>query len=78
MASYRQNLIQKFASRLRYPQLFALVGSIFVVDLFIPDMIPFADEILLGLMTVLLGSLKNRREQQQPRVVKNVTPTDER
>ena len=73
----RQGLIQQLASRLRFPTLFVLVATIFVADLLIPDLIPFVDEILLGLLTVLLGSLRNRR-QEEPRVVKNVTPRQER
>lgn len=77
----RQNLIAKFASRLRYPQLFMVVASIFVVDLMVPDVIPFADEILLGLLTFLIGSLRDRadnvRQAHEPRVVKNVTPDEE-
>jgi len=63
--------LREFASRLRYPQLFFLTAGLFVVDLFVPDMIPFADEILLGLLTVLLARLKDRRSE--PRV-KDVTP----
>jgi hypothetical protein len=35
---------------------------LFVVDSFIPDMIPFVDEILLGLGAALLGSWKRRKE----------------
>jgi hypothetical protein len=50
--------IFRFASRLRFPQLFALVAVLFLLDLAIPDLIPFADEIILGLLTLLLGSLR--------------------
>ncbi|MBS1136765.1 MAG: putative transrane protein [Proteobacteria bacterium] len=50
----------RFASRLRFPQLFALVAALFVIDLLVPDVIPFADEIILGLLTLLLGSLRKR------------------
>ncbi len=72
--------IGRFASRLRFPQLFTFFLIVFVLDLIVPDAIPFADEILFGLLTVLLGSL--RRSQRQPqsqvppeeRVEKNVTP----
>ena len=53
-------LLTAFASRLRYPQLFLLTGAVFVVDLLIPDLIPFVDELLLGLLTLLLGSLKKK------------------
>lgn len=49
-------------TRLRFPWLFAVAAAVFVVDLIVPDVIPFADEILLGLVTALLGSIKRRRE----------------
>ena len=50
-----------WAQKLRYPTLFKLVATLFVVDMFIPDFIPFADEILLGLGTLLLANWKNRK-----------------
>jgi hypothetical protein len=50
-----------FAARLRFPTLFLITGTLFVVDVLIPDFIPFADEILLGLGTLLLASWKNRK-----------------
>ena len=50
-----------FANRLRFPTLFFLTAALFVVDLLIPDFIPFADELLLGLGTILLANWKNRR-----------------
>lgn len=49
-----------FAARLRFPQLFLLTGAIFALDLVIPDVIPFADEILLGLVTALFGSIRKK------------------
>lgn len=60
MANPLTAALLRFASRLRFPQLFALVATVFVLDLLIPDVIPFADEIILGLLTLLLGSLKKR------------------
>ncbi|MGB3563672.1 MAG: DUF6116 family protein [Thermoanaerobaculia bacterium] len=51
-------LVDRFAPRLRFPQLFALTATLFLLDLVIPDLIPFVDEILLGLATLLLGSMK--------------------
>jgi hypothetical protein len=53
-------IVTRFASRLRYPTLFKVVAGLFVVDLFVPDLIPFADEILLALGTLLLAGLKRR------------------
>lgn len=54
--------LQRFVGELRFPQLFWLTAVLFVLDLLIPDLIPFADEILLGLATLLLGSWKRRRQ----------------
>ena len=49
-----------WARRLRYPTLFKLTALVFVVNVFVPDVIPFVDEILLGLGTLLLANLKYR------------------
>lgn len=43
-------------ARLRFPVLFAITAGIFLLDLVVPDAIPFADELLLGLATALLAS----------------------
>jgi hypothetical protein len=53
-------LVERFAGSLRFPQLFWLTLTLFLLDVLIPDLIPFADEILLGLATLLLGSWKRR------------------
>lgn len=50
----------KFAAGLRFPQLFWITLSLFVLDVFMPDLIPFADELLLGLLTLLFASIKRR------------------
>jgi hypothetical protein len=55
-----RQLVTRFATGLRYPTLFKLVGVLFLVDFFVPDLVPFIDEILLGLGTLLLGSLRSR------------------
>lgn len=49
-----------FASRLRFPTLFLVTAGLFVLDLLVPDFIPFIDELLLGLGTLLLSSWKRR------------------
>ena len=53
--------VMRFLGKLSYPRLFALTAGLFVLDVFIPDMVPFADELLLGLATLLLGNWKRRR-----------------
>lgn len=52
--------IARFASGLRFPKLVALTAAVFVLDLLIPDVIPFADEILLGLVTLVLAGIRRR------------------
>ncbi|WP_340648926.1 DUF6116 family protein [Pseudoxanthomonas winnipegensis] len=53
----------RWARRLRHPTPFKLTALLFVVDLAVPDFIPFVDEILLGLGTLLLANWKDRRAQ---------------
>jgi hypothetical protein len=57
-------LVLRWLGGLRFPQLFLLFGGLFVLDVVLPDVIPFADEILLGLGTLLLGALRRRRSDQ--------------
>jgi hypothetical protein len=52
--------LMQYASRLRFPKLLVLSGLIFILDLIIPDAIPFIDEILIGLFTLLLASLRKK------------------
>ena len=54
-------LVSRFAAKLRFPTLFLITAGLFLFDLVVPDVIPFADELLLGLGTLLLGSLRRRK-----------------
>jgi len=51
-----------YAGRLRFPTLFLITLGLFVIDLVVPDPIPFVDEILLGLGTLLFASWRKRRD----------------
>jgi len=55
-----------YAARLRFPTLFLIAMGLFVVDLIVPDVVPFVDEILLGLGTLLLSSWKKRPITPRP------------
>lgn len=68
------DLAGKVGRRLRFPQLFTFVLVVFLIDLVIPDAIPFVDEILFGLLTVLLGSLRRDDAPEETPREKNVTP----
>ena len=50
-----------YLTKLRFPALFAITAVLFILDSFIPDVIPFVDEILLGLGAALLGNWKKRK-----------------
>ena len=52
--------IMRYASRLRFPWLVAITATLFVLDLAIPDFVPF-DEVLLGLLTIVLASFRRRK-----------------
>ncbi len=47
--------------KLRFPTLAVVTGGLFVLTLVVPDPIPFVDELLLGLLTLLFASWKQRR-----------------
>ena len=70
-------LVSRFASRLRFPHLFWLTFGLFVFDVLIPDLIPFADEVLLALLSLLFASWQKRGSKttapEEPEI-KNVTP----
>ena len=50
----------RWLGRLSYPRLFLLMAALFFFDTLIPDFIPFIDEILLGMGTLLLAKLKKK------------------
>ena len=54
--------------------MFLLILALFLLDLVIPDMIPMIDEIILGLLAVLLANLKKEnksgdRDKQQGNII---------
>ena len=54
--------VMRWLSRLSYPRLFLVAAVLFIVDLVVPDFVPLADEILLGLGTLLLATWKDRKK----------------
>ncbi len=51
-----------WARKLRYPALFKITAAAFAVSILWPfDPIPFIDEIVLGLGTLLLANWKSRK-----------------
>ena len=69
--------VERVATRLKFPQLFAVFLTLFILDVLIPDFVPFIDEILLGLAAALFGMWREKvRTPSVPagRPLKNVTP----
>lgn len=54
-------LLGRHGACLRYPHLLLLVGAAFAFDLVLPDGLPFLDELVLGLLTLLFASWRSRR-----------------
>jgi hypothetical protein len=61
-----------YASQLRFPTLFKITLGVFLLDLLVPDFIPFADEILLGLGALILSNWR------KPPGEVSATPADAR
>lgn len=55
-----------YFARLRFPTLLGLTAILFLANLVVPDFIPFADEILLGLVTLVLANWKKRELPDTP------------
>jgi Family of unknown function (DUF6116) len=60
MAGAVGRLITRITAGMRFPTLFLVVGGLFLLDLVVPDLIPFYDEIMLAMLTVLIGSIRKR------------------
>ncbi len=54
--------IMGFASRLRFPTLFAITLGLWALNMLIPDPLPLIDEIVMGLVTLMLATWKKPRD----------------
>lgn len=54
-----------FANRLRFPTLFLVTAALFVIDVLVPDTVPFADEVLLGLAALVLSRWRKQRSGEE-------------
>lgn len=50
----------RWASSLRFPFVFALMAVLFILNLLVPDFVPFVDEIAMGLVAILLANLRKK------------------
>jgi hypothetical protein len=61
--------LMRWLGGLSHPKLFAVAMALFVVNLFVPDPLPFVDELLLGIGALMLGRRKRRPGQSGGRVI---------
>jgi len=62
MANPLTRPLLRWAEGLRFPRLAMVTAALFIADVLLPDFIPFVDEILLGLGTLLLANIKRRKQ----------------
>jgi Family of unknown function (DUF6116) len=62
MASPLVTPILGFLGRLSFPRLFMLAAALWALDMVVPDFIPFIDELLLGMATLLLANFRKRKD----------------
>lgn len=67
-----------FARRLRYPTLFKITAALFALTLLVPDPLPFIDELLLGLGTLLLATWKDRDKEKEREVLEGEARREDR
>ena len=56
------DMLMTFANKLKFRNLFLLITVLFVLNLFVPDFIPFIDEIILGLMAIILANIRKDKQ----------------
>ena len=55
-----------YLESLRFPVLLLVTAVLFLVNVLVPDIVPFVDEILLALIVALLSRLKRRKKDSPP------------
>lgn len=54
--------IMGYASQLRFPTLFFITLGLWAMNMIIPDPLPFIDEIVMGLVTLMLATWKKGKQ----------------
>jgi hypothetical protein len=58
MSTPAQSAFTRFLGRLATPRLFLIAATLLGIDLVVPDVIPFLDEILLAILTLVFARRK--------------------
>ena len=65
MANPASSTFLQWARGLRFPALFMITAGVLAVDLLLPDPLPFVDEVLFGLVTLMLANWKRRNVERE-------------
>lgn len=57
--------VRRFLERRRFPTLMLLGAVLFVANLLVPDPLPFVDEALMLIATVLIGSVRSKKKSAE-------------
>lgn len=68
-------LLGRYGARLRFPHLLVLSGALLVLDVLVPDVLPFYDEILLAVATLLFASWRKRGVEELTETATDDSPT---
>lgn len=68
--------IRRFLERRRFPTLMLIGAALFVVNLFLPDPLPFIDEALLLIATLFIGSFRKWRKEGAEAGPESTDPSD--
>jgi Family of unknown function (DUF6116) len=55
----------RWASGLRFPYLFLLTALLFIFNLFVPDVVPVVDELIMGLAAMTLASFRKKPDEER-------------
>ena len=59
----RVSLVMRLVNKLnlKFPTLFMILAILTILDILVPDLIPVLDELVLAILTILLGMWKDRK-----------------
>lgn len=66
--------ILAYLVQLRFRYLFLVTAEVFAVDLVVPDLIPFVDELLFGALTLLFAAWKRDKRTMPPTAPSSAPP----
>lgn len=55
--------VTRYLESLRFPVLLVVTAIVFIVNVLVPDVLPFVDELLLALVVALLARLKRKKPE---------------